>query len=126
LLAFVVPDLPAEVWLRGEGFKPFSARDLARNLAAFTIVAERGPFAEQCFQIASAVEDADDFDAGAVGELAVENKVVGELSDDPGAKIFPAAELPLPPPAGDCATASRIPRKSLPGRDLPPRDFRRR
>ncbi len=44
--------------------------------------------AEQGFQIASTVEDADDFAAAFFGQGAVEDQVFGEVRHFPGAEVF--------------------------------------
>jgi len=51
---------------------------------------------EQHIEIAGAVEDTKDFDAGTALKLTVENEVTGKLGNDPRADVFVAAEIPQP------------------------------
>jgi hypothetical protein len=55
--------------------------------------AERSLFKKRV-QIASAVDHAENLDAGAVGQFVVEYEVVGEFRDDPGADVLVTVELP--------------------------------
>ncbi len=50
-------------------------------------------FFKECVQIARAMEDAEDFDAGVGRQFPVEDEVVGKLRDDPRADVLVTAEL---------------------------------
>ena len=69
---------------------------------------------KELVQIARDVDDAEGFDAGAVGQSAVENRGVGEFGDDPGADVLVTAKLVLSA-LGDCGLRGRSHRKWLPG-----------
>ena len=51
-------------------------------------------FGKECVEIARAVENANDFNAGAIGKFAIENEIVSEVCDCPGTNVFVTAELP--------------------------------
>ena len=49
--------------------------------------AAQGIQSEECLKIAHAVEDANYFHSGFIGERPVENQVIGEVVDAPGSEF---------------------------------------
>ena len=75
--------------VRFRGFRPGSLPNHRMWSFLFYI-----SFGKECVEIARAVENANDFNAGAIGKFALENEIVSEVCDCPGTNVFVTAELP--------------------------------